>query len=207
LIQWIKDYKIFISVLFLVLFLAGYYVYSPIAPPTIPLNDRTSETFPVEAKNNKELELEKKAVQKIMVDLKGAVLAPGVYEANEGERVIELIERAGGLSENADRSKVNLAERVTDEMVLYIPAVGEVGEIVQGTPSFTQVDSKEAKVNINKADATQLETLPGIGPAKSAAIIEYRETSGPFKSIEDIKSISGIGDKTFEKLKDNISVD
>lgn len=203
--QWINEYKIFVSVLFLVLFLAGYYFLSPtVTQKSIPIN----EFNPVESaegkSQNKELTEEKKIEPKIMVDLKGAVNQPGVYEASEGERVIELIERAGGLSDSADESQVNLAMQVSDEMVLYIP---EIGEVVQDIPNLTQIDSQNDMININKADEAELETLPGIGPSKSAAIIEYRTTSGPFKSIEDLKSISGIGEKTFEKLKDKISVD
>ncbi|WP_318508320.1 helix-hairpin-helix domain-containing protein [Bacillus sp. T3] len=141
-----------------------------------------------------------------MIDMKGAIQKPGVYEAKKGERVIDLIERAGGFSDMADQSKVNLAMYVEDQMVIAIPQFGDTEtDFVVGTSVGDQ--SQPDKVNINKADETELETLPGIGPSKSAAIIEYRTTTCPFKSIEEIQSISGIGEKTFEKLKDKITID
>ncbi|MEH7074114.1 helix-hairpin-helix domain-containing protein [Neobacillus drentensis] len=144
---------------------------------------------------------------KIMVDLKGQIKQPGVYQANTDERVIDVISRAGGLTDKADQGQVNFAEHVKDEMIIYIPAKGETAPIsFGGTPSSSVGDQKTAKININKADETELQNLPGIGPAKAAAIVEYRNTSGPFKVVEDLKNISGIGDKTFEKLKDLISI-
>jgi competence protein ComEA len=89
-------------------------------------------------------------------------------------------------------------------MVIYIPAKGEAG-IAVPSGSVTQNGSSD-KININNADESQLQEIPGIGPAKASAIIEYRESNGSFNTIEDIKNITGIGDKTFEKLKDSISV-
>ncbi|MHC0035844.1 helix-hairpin-helix domain-containing protein [Pseudoneobacillus sp. C159] len=138
----------------------------------------------------------------IMVDIKGAVKGPGVYQAVEGERVIDLINKAGGFASGADQNQVNLSERVVDEMVIFVPIVGE--KDVGLTLGTTSEQSKF--VNINKATENELETLPGIGPAKAKAIIEYRETNGVFKTIEDLKKISGIGEKTFEKLAPFISV-
>ena len=140
----------------------------------------------------------------IIVDVKGQVKKPGVYQSSQGERVIDVINRAGGLTEHADESQVNFAEHVQDAMVIYIPAKGDEGLAVPSA-SVTQKGSSD-KININKADETQLQEIPGIGPAKAAAIIEFREVNGSFNTIDDIKNISGIGDKTFEKLKDLISV-
>ena len=141
----------------------------------------------------------------IMADIKGAVLHPGVYEIAQGKRVIDLVGLAGGLTEDADSSQINFAMHVQDEMVLYIPKKGENIEGVISSPVNPQRAEKQT-VNLNSATAGELETLPGVGPAKAEAIIEYRETNGPFNSIEDLKSISGIGDKTYEKLKEYISV-
>ena len=109
------------------------------------------------------------------------------------------------LFRSADSATVNFSMHVTDEMVIYIPKKGE--EASNLIPSQSgQMPSEKRTVNLNTAELSELETLPGIGPAKSAAIIEYRKVNGPYKSIEDLKSISGIGDKTFEKLKELISV-
>ncbi|MBW8348179.1 helix-hairpin-helix domain-containing protein [Bacillus sp. IITD106] len=140
----------------------------------------------------------------IFVDVKGAVKIPGIYEAMESDRVFDIIEKAGGLLESADEAQVNFAQKVHDEMVIYIPKVGEEVEnlfLNESSPS-----KQNDKVNINKANSVELETLPGIGPAKATAIIEYREENGPFKQVEDIQKISGIGAKTFERLQDLITV-
>lgn len=147
----------------------------------------------------------------MVIDVKGAVVKPGVYEAQSGDRVIDLIQLAGGLQENADQNQINFAMKVEDEMVLYLPVIGEEEKHNNGgtTPnfgSFAATSSDNGKVNLNTATESELQTLTGIGPAKAAAIIEYRDTNGPFKEIEQLKEISGIGDKTFEKLKEEISV-
>ena len=145
-----------------------------------------------------------------MVDVKGQIKHPGVYQSSQNERVVDVISRAGGLTTNADESQVNFAQHVQDEMVIYIPAKGEADTVTPGATGVGATaasgSSSTAKVDLNKADGTELQTLPGIGPAKAAAIIDYREKSGPFKAIEDLKNISGIGDKTFEKLQDLITV-
>ncbi|WP_245917280.1 helix-hairpin-helix domain-containing protein [Bacillus canaveralius] len=143
----------------------------------------------------------------IMADIKGQVVHPGVYETAAGERVIDLIEKAGGLTPDADQAAVNFALQVTDEMMVYIPAIGEETGVTGGaSPTAGPTGNDTELVNINTADPAALETLPGIGPSKSAAIIEYRDTNGAFKTVDDLKSISGIGEKTFEKLKDKIIV-
>jgi len=147
----------------------------------------------------------------MVVDVKGAVVKPGVYEAQAGDRVIDIIQMAGGLLDNADQNQINFAMKVADEMVLYLPVIGEEsnsnGEA--STPNFSSFagsSSDNGKVNLNTASESELQTLTGVGPAKAAAIIEYRNTNGPFKEIEQLKEISGIGDKTFEKLKEEITV-
>nr|WP_286181287.1 helix-hairpin-helix domain-containing protein [Bacillus sp. ISL-37] len=139
-----------------------------------------------------------------MADIKGAVVNPGVYEINEGGRVIDLIELAGGLAKDADPAAINFALYVQDEMAIYVPRIGE--NVSAALPVQVGEAAGNGTVNLNSAGSSELQTLPGIGPAKAEAIIEYRETNGPYKSIEDLKEISGIGDKTFEKLKDLISV-
>lgn len=142
----------------------------------------------------------------MMADIKGAVNKPGVYEVGEENRVIDIIELAGGLAADADASALNFAMRVSDEMVIYVPRKGENPGEVETIVQSSEQGGGSKTVNLNKASKTELETLPGIGPSKAEAIIEYRETNGPYKTIDDLKSISGIGDKTFEKLKELISV-
>lgn len=158
-------------------------------------------------KNQNEQPIE---VETIKVDIKGAINSPGVYTVRVGERVIDIIDRAGGLMNDADAAKVNLSQKVADEMVIYIPKLGEenipvdmIGTTSSSTSSSAAIDGK---VNINSADIAALDTLPGIGPSKAEAIIEYRDTNGPFQAVEDLLNISGIGEKTFEKLKDKVTV-
>lgn len=148
--------------------------------------------------------------QEMKVDVKGAVLSPGLYDALQGERVYDLIEKAGGFTAEADRNRVNLAQIVEDQMVIYVPVIGEEGDNAPVQNSVGTLSTGGAgegqKVNLNKADETELQTLPGIGPSKAEAIIQYRSENGPFQSIEDLKNVSGIGEKTFEKLKENIAI-
>lgn len=132
----------------------------------------------------------------LIVEIKGAVATPGIYELPTGSRLFELIARAGGLIAESDDLQINQASLLTDEQSVYIPVKGEIIEV-------HSLDS--ALVNINTADASQLQTLPGIGPAKAAAIIAFREQT-PFKEPEDLNEVDGIGDKTMEQLLSLISV-
>jgi competence protein ComEA len=209
--DWMYEHKIYVIITVIIAFAA---IFNFLEESNSSVSN-VENIVPQELKEEKETPQEQEEIQKpeiIMVDVKGQVTMPGVYSSSQGERVIDVVQRAGGLTENADESMVNFAEHVQDAMVIYIPAKGEEGMTVPagGTtvnPSNTGgTSSTQAKININKADETQLQNLPGIGPAKAAAITEYRETSGLFKTVEDLKNISGIGDKTFEKLKDLITV-
>ncbi|GIN85416.1 competence protein ComE [Heyndrickxia sporothermodurans] len=143
--------------------------------------------------------------QKIIVDLKGEVMKPGIYEASPIDRIQDVITKAGGFKKNADQTQVNLALKVKDEMVIYVPKLGEKTNPINSISSSDSIDND--KVNINTANSEQLQLISGIGPSKAASIIEYREQNGPYKKIEEIKNVTGIGDKTFEKLKESITVD
>ncbi|WP_262314531.1 helix-hairpin-helix domain-containing protein [Lacticaseibacillus parakribbianus] len=145
------------------------------------------------------------------VYLKGAVVHPGLYPITGTTRWDAVVKAAGGLTAKADVTQVNLAKIAVDEESLYIPTVGETPPVAveQGpTPGATTAASSSGQglVNLNTATAAELETLSGIGPKKAADIIAYRESSGGFKTIEDIKNVSGIGDKTFEALAPSITV-
>lgn len=137
----------------------------------------------------------------IYVHILGAVARPGLYELREGDRAIDVIAAAGGFSETADRAGVNLARFLSDGEQIQLPAVGEVPAPAAGSPGTVG-----GKVNLNTADAATLETLPRIGPAMSARIIEWRETNGRFSAIEELTGVGGIGEKTFAALKDLVTV-
>lgn len=142
----------------------------------------------------------------IMVDIKGQVANPGVYELQTGARAKDAIQAAGGFLETAETLSINLAMVIQDEMVLYVPEIGEeaaVPSIQAQQPAAAEAGSL---VNLNTATAEELMTLTGIGPSKADAILSYRTENGNFQSIEDLTKVSGIGDKTFEKLKEAITV-
>lgn len=207
--DWMYEHKIYLIIAVIIAFAALYYFLEE-GKSSSEIN--VEEIVPTAIIEEEEViqptQNQTKVAESFIVDVKGQVKMPGVYSSSPEERVIDVVQRAGGLTENADESKVNFAEHVQDAMVIYIPAKGEEGNIPQGltsNPSDTG-GTKQGKINLNKADENELQNLPGIGPSKAAAIMEYRETNGPFKSVEDLKNISGIGDKTFDKLKDLISV-
>ena len=143
----------------------------------------------------------------IVIDVKGAVRHPGVYTMQEGDRLIDAISAAGGYLPNADSRYLNHAMKLSDEFVIYVPVEGE--EIAESELTLVNgpaAPSNDGVVNINTADASQLLTIPGIGPAKAAAIIAYREEHGLFKMTIELTNISGIGQKTFDKLEHLIKV-
>lgn len=136
----------------------------------------------------------------IMVDMKGAVQREGVYELQSGARVKDAIEKAGGFLAEADVTKVNLAQLVQDQMVVYVPKKGEQVTTVNGS------SLQEGKIQINTATKEQLEKISGIGPRKAENIMKYREQHGPFQKVEDLLEVDGIGEKSLEKIKDEIIV-
>jgi len=145
---------------------------------------------------------------KVMIDVGGEVVNPGVYELNSDSRVNDALVAAGGLAANADRDWVdknlNKAEKLIDGQKIYIPKIGEEVEISSSVLGSST--SESVVVRINTATLEQLDTLSGIGPALAARIIDYRESNGGFKSVEELKLVSGIGDKLFEKIKDDVAL-
>lgn len=150
----------------------------------------------------KDMELSEDTVIKVVVDVKGAVKKPGVFSLMSSQRVIDAIDAAEGLVENADTKNINFAQLLEDEMYIYIPLEGEEIELKHDGLETSLI--KEDKIDINEADEQTLIQLTGIGPGKASEIVKYREENGPFKLIEDITKVSGIGDKTFEKIKEDI---
>ena len=144
----------------------------------------------------------------IAVDVKGSVKNPGVYTVNAEDRVYDAIIAAGGYKNNADSKTINHAAHVQDEMVIYVPKRGEEIETstVAITSQSTEPQSSTTAVNINTADEAGLQTINGIGPAKAKTIIQYRTENGPFQSIDDLKKVSGFGDKTVERLRPLVTV-
>ncbi len=142
----------------------------------------------------------------VVVDVKGQVALPGVYTLSANKRVLDAITLAGGLLPTADERMLNLAAKLVDEMVIYVPTEGEQTPITGQIAQVPGATSDSDLININTSDENELMTLSGIGPSKAKAIIIYREENGLFQSIEQVKEVSGIGDQTFEAIKDFISI-
>ena len=149
--------------------------------------------------------------KEIFVHLSGAVNKPGVLKLSEGTRVYEAVEMAGGLEVDADSSGINLARTLQDEERIHIPREGEVqtNPVQYANPATQSMGGgtgQSGLININTADSAALQTLTGIGPSTAEKIMDYRQSSGSFRSIEQIKEVSGIGEKTYEKFKDKICI-
>lgn len=141
---------------------------------------------------------------KLLVEIKGEVKKPDVYEVDEGSIIRDLINIAGGLTEKANINKINRAEKLKDNQLIVIPDNESVDS--SAITNSGNNESEDGIININSASLSDLQKINGIGEVKAQSIIDYREKSGGFKSIEDIKNVEGIGDKTFEKIKDKISI-
>ncbi|MCD7033029.1 helix-hairpin-helix domain-containing protein [Metabacillus sp. GX 13764] len=166
------------------------------------------ESFEFASTEHKSPKPPESASMNVVIDIKGSVKAPGVYSLKKGSRVNDAVRKAGGMTIAADKKAVNLASVLQDGTVIYVPEKGEEGAALpqSGNSGTTPAGSGETLVNLNSADEEQLQTLTGIGPSKAAAIIGYREEKGSFQKIEDLKEVTGIGEKTFEKLKEEITV-
>jgi competence protein ComEA len=138
----------------------------------------------------------------LIVDVAGMVRRPGVYEFQPGDRVIDAVDRAGGALAHADLALINLAAPLTDGQQVVVPREGGGG----GAPGTVTAPDGTTVVNINTADATALEGLPGIGEVLAAAVVQYRDEHGPFTSVDQLQDVSGIGPATFEDIKDQVTV-
>lgn len=167
------------------------------------------------------METKREDEEKIIVHITGAVKKNGIVEVKENARINDVIEVAGGITEDADLTDVNLAYQVEDGQKIYIPSKNdknlteEINEenkkeiVYEGAGERVTEDSKTlsgSKTNINKASLEGLKLLPGVGESTALKILEYRETNGKFKSIEDLKNVSGIGEAKFNSIKDLICV-
>ncbi len=194
------------------------------------LKKEESVEFDIQEKGEMvEVEEEKKLLK---IDIKGAILNPGLYELEEGSRVEDAIKVSGGLLENTDTSRINLSKILFDEMVIIIYTKEEIQSLEKGTTAVKYIEkecicpsvkndacikieepinsspdsSSPSKVSLNRATITELMTLSGIGEAKAKAIISYREEHGEFLEIHDITKVSGIGEATYEKIKDSLTL-
>lgn len=148
--------------------------------------------------------------KKIKVHISGEVNMQGIIEIDEGGRIADAIEIAGGITIKADLTKVNLAYVLEDGQKLYIPSIDDENFVEVQDDSGENViitsENKTSKININKANVEELQKINGVGPSLAMKIIQFREENGKFKSIEDLKNVSGIGDKKYESIKEYICI-
>jgi len=221
----LKILVIFISIF---LILCGYFYFTQRNTVINKVAKVQTQTSTSEiSQSHPELEQVEKMVDRLKVvtstvHVAGAVKNPGVYSIPSNSRVLDAIKQAGGATENADLDQINLAAYISDGQKIEVPSFKQdniLSNYKLITEQLEQLDldknnsksknsvAKSDLVNINTADSSELEPLPGIGPTIAKSIVEYRKENGNFETIEDLKNVSRIGDKTFDKLKDLITVD
>ena len=186
-----------VAIIGTLLFLVFWKTNQSVERTPITMNVQEKE---IEKKGKPKISDTKEQKRTIIIDVKGAVSKEGVYEMKEGDRVKDAVQKAGGFLSEVDMKKVNLAQIVQDQMLLYIPSKNESE---QGM--FTS-SKEDGKIRINTAAKEQLEKITGIGSRKAESILKYREEHGPFQKIEDLLEIDGIGAKSLEKIKDQIII-
>lgn len=215
-----KTKTIIISII--IIFIIGIYYFSIKEKDYIESDTNFSISNKTENDTNKEESESKDTKEKIIIYIAGAIKNEGVYELDENSRIADCIEKAGGLTEDANLQDINLAYMLEDGMKIYIPKNSESNNHDNTESNATTENDKRevtvknienknsktqnVKININTATQTELETLPGIGSSTALKIINYRKENGKFKSIEDIKNVNGIGDSKYNKIKDMIKI-
>ena len=212
-IEKIKEYKIIAICAVLGLALGAFFLLKPSTPEPAKETNLQAEVAAVSKDSSTEKEVKKEEKEEspeqdlITVDVKGAVKSPGIYDLPVGSRVHDAVQKAGGLTEEADSKALNLAQKVSDEALVYVPSKGEEATSQQTGSGTTPSTSKDKKVNLNKASLEELKQVKGLGGKRAQDIIDHREANGKFKSVDELKKVSGIGAKTIEKLKDYVTVD
>ena len=207
LIKKIKEYKIIVICAGLGMVLGGFFILKPVAQTPAKESNLQTEVTTV-SKDEKEDKNQKEEVVEqdlITVDVKGAVKSPGIYDLPVGSRINDAVQKAGGLTDNADSKSINLAQRISDEALVYVPTKEEATS--QEAYSNASNTKENKKVNLNKASLEELKQVKGLGAKRAQDIIDHRESNGNFKSVDDLKKVSGIGAKTIEKLKEYVTVD
>lgn len=212
-IEKIKEYKIIVICAVLGLALGAFFLLKPTTQTPVIETNLQTEVAAVSKDSSSEKEMKKEEKEEspeqdlITVDVKGAVKSPGIYDLPVGSRVHDAVQKAGGLTEEADSKSLNLAQKVSDEALVYVPTKGEEAASQQDASGTSPSTSKEKKVNLNKASLEELKQVKGLGGKRAQDIIDHREANGKFKSVDELKKVSGIGAKTIEKLKDYVTVD
>lgn len=205
--EFFNKYKILIIVMICLL---GFLIILSTSTSDIDNNEDAFKKYSKETEIKEDSEdsyTENNKEDKIFVYIGGAVEKPNVYKLEEGSRIKDLVEIAGGFSDNAESKNINLAQKLNDEDYIYVYSIGE-SEIDSNISSeVTSSIRKDGCININKATVEELKSIDGIGEVRASKIIEYREENGPYKNIDELKNIGArIGEKTFETIKDKVYV-
>ena len=212
-IEKIKEYRIIVICAGLGLALGAFFLLKPSSQTSVKETNLQTEVSAVSKDSSSEKEVKKEEKEEspeqdlITVDVKGAVKSPGIYDLPVGSRVHDAVQKAGGLTDEADSKSLNLAQKISDEALVYVPTKGEEAAGQQAASGTTPSTSKEKKINLNKASLEELKQVKGLGGKRAQDIIDHREANGKFKSVDELKKVSGIGAKTIEKLKDYVTVD
>lgn len=203
-----KQKKIVIIVGIIIIIGILYFIYNEVDKKSTDQIDNNMLSIENNTKENEE------SKELVIVHITGAVKTPGIVKLTEGARIEDAIDKAGGLTEDADISDVNLAYVLEDGIKIKIPTISEekneeiiINSSGEGIVEKEISNNSENKIiNINKANETDLQTLPGIGASLAGRIVEYRNSNGKFNEIEDIKNVSGIGESKYENIKNLICV-
>lgn len=212
-IEEIKEYRIIVICAGLGLALGAFFLLKPSSQTSVKETNLQTEVSAISKDSSSEKEVKKEEKEEspeqdlITVDVKGAVKSPGIYDLPVGSRVHDAVQKAGGLTDEADSKSLNLAQKISDEALVYVPTKGEEAASQQATSGTSPSTSKDKKVNLNKASLEELKQVKGLGGKRAQDIIDHREANGKFKSVDELKKVSGIGAKTIEKLKDYVTVD
>ena len=225
-LAYVKDNRLFVSVIAVLMMIFCFFLwmtcgagnsmeaetsYTDVTTLSTSSSKQGSKSL-TEVSSQSKTEESEKDKSKVTVDVKGAVVKPGVYTLKAGTRVTDAIKAAGGMTEDADAKSVNLAASLSDEEVIYVATKDENLSVLgqSGTSQVSdkggQTNAKDGKINLNTATAEELQTISGIGAKRAEDIIAYRESHGGFQSVDDLKNVSGIGDKTLDKIRESLYV-
>ncbi|MGO1989617.1 helix-hairpin-helix domain-containing protein [Mammaliicoccus vitulinus] len=204
--EWLMNHYQLVLIAVIALFVIFKFLFIGADSEHSNIEEDTRKEITQEASQDKDVKSEMtKSTQDIninksvTVDVKGAVNFPNTYNMKSSDRVNDVLKKAQ-TKNDADLSQINLSEKLKDQMYIYVPVKGE--KVLKH--STNQSSDNKVEVNINTGDKAEIEKLPGIGPSKAEAILQYRETKGEFKKIEDLKNVKGFGEKTIESLRDYI---
>ncbi|HEL1737889.1 TPA: helix-hairpin-helix domain-containing protein [Streptococcus suis] len=213
-IEMLKEYKWQIALPAVAgLLMATFLIFSqPAKSDQTGLTDfpQTAQTSSSQEQTEETSTEESEELSQLVVDVKGAVVKPGLYTLEAGARVNDAVEAAGGLTSQADPKSINLAQKLSDEVVVYVASKDENISVVASTTTSSAMSQEEKNtslVNLNTATEADLQTISGIGGKRAADIIAYREANGGFKSVDDLNNVSGIGDKTMESIRPYVTVE